>query len=312
MESFLTALCAVTPIFLPILVGVAVRKWNWIGEAGISDLNRLCFRVFMPAVLFSNIYQISTNGQQIGSLIGFCAVGLAIEALGGVLITPYFVRDVRRRSVIIQGLFRTNMVAMGLPLVEQLTNGKANGEMAVLIALFVPLFVIASVVLLEGYSHEGSAWNVIAASIIKNPMIIAALIAAALRLAGLSLPGPVWSVVSDFSKTGATLVLVLLGTSLRLTSVRANGKQLVICACLRTLILPAAAVLIAVALSFRGSELACIMVTFGCPLATNIYTMADQMGGDSEFAGELVAATSLICCGTLFLFSFVLSSTDLI
>lgn len=312
MESFLTALKAVTPIFLPILVGIVVKKLEWIGEVGTGELNRLCFRLFMPALLFSNIYSVDIDSLQLGPLLVFCFVGIGLEVIAGVMITPLFVKDVRRRSVIIQGLFRTNLVAMGLPLVQQLTNGRANGEMAVLIAIFVPLFVIISVVLLEGYSHEDSAWSEVALSVVKNPLIIGAIVAVLLRLLGIVLPNAVMSVVSDFSKTGATLALVLLGTSLQFSSMQANSRQMFICACFRTVILPALAILAAVLFAFGGNELICVMVVFGCPLATNIYTMTNQMGGDSAFAGELVALTSLVSCGTLFLFSFILGALGLI
>ena len=54
------------------------------------------------------------------------------------------------------------------------------------------------------------------------------------------------------------------------------------------------------------------MTAFGCPTAVASAAMAQEMGGNGDLAGEIVAVTSVISLFTMFIFIFVLSSAGLI
>lgn len=306
MESLVIAFSAVLPLCIPICIGILVKRLGWIGEKGTAEMNRICFFTMMPSLLFCNIYSIDLQTIRLGSLMLFCALGVAAELLGALILVPKFEKDRRRRPVLVQGIFRTNMVAMGLPLIEHLTEGRANGEMAVLIAVFVPCFIIISALLLEGSKQAEKGAGAPLSAIVKNPMILAASLAALLLFAGIRVPTAVYSAITDLAKAGSVLVLILLGSSLNITSIRANKKTIVSAVLLRTVFLPLAAILAARAVGIIGEHLVCVLILFGCPVATTVYTMTDQMGGDSRLAGELVAASTLAACLSLFLFSFFL------
>lgn len=74
---------------------------------------------------------------------------------------------------------------------------------------------------------------------------------------------------------------------------------------LRLLIIPAVTLLPAAALGWRGVELASLIPVFASSTAVNSFTMAQQMGGDAELAGNIVVATSALCAVTLFLWCFL-------
>ena len=150
MESFIIALEAVIPIFIPIITGVLVRRFDWLTEQGISDANRLCFRLFMPTLLFNNIYSADLRLSEVKSLFVVCLLIVVMEFIFGFAFSKMMVDDTKKRSVLIQGFFRTNIVAMGLPLIQHLSNDVGTTKMAILITFFVPVFVILSVLLLEG------------------------------------------------------------------------------------------------------------------------------------------------------------------
>ena len=51
-----------------------------------------------------------------------------------------------------------------------------------------------------------------------------------------------------------------------------------------------------------------LMSIFGRSTAVSSFSMAQQMGGDADLAGNIVVMTSLLCSVTLFLWSFVFLS----
>ena len=65
---------------------------------------------------------------------------------------------------------------------------------------------------------------------------------------------------------------------------------------------------LAVLLGFRGEALACLLVTFGSPVAVSSFAMAQQMDGDATLAGHAVIISSVFCLVTLFIQIFILSS----
>lgn len=54
------------------------------------------------------------------------------------------------------------------------------------------------------------------------------------------------------------------------------------------------------------------MVFFAAPTAVSSFTMAQQMGSDGELAAQLVALTSGLSLGTIFLITFLFRSMGLL
>ena len=60
MDSFIFALSAIAPIVLMVLMGYFLKRVGMIGESFAKEANKLVFRVFMPVMLFVNIYKIKS------------------------------------------------------------------------------------------------------------------------------------------------------------------------------------------------------------------------------------------------------------
>ena len=58
MDSFIFSVCAVAPIVLTVLIGYFLKSIGMMKEQFAKDANKLVFRVFMPVMLFLNIYKI--------------------------------------------------------------------------------------------------------------------------------------------------------------------------------------------------------------------------------------------------------------
>lgn len=55
-----TAVNAIMPIILLILAGYFLRRIGFLGEAFLSNGNKLTFRVLLPLTMFINVYNIDS------------------------------------------------------------------------------------------------------------------------------------------------------------------------------------------------------------------------------------------------------------
>ena len=63
MESLVFALNAVLPIVFLVAIGYGLRRWGMVSEGFAKTANKLVFRVFLPAMLFLNVYRIESIGE---------------------------------------------------------------------------------------------------------------------------------------------------------------------------------------------------------------------------------------------------------
>ena len=89
-------------------------------------------------------------------------------ALGYTLLTE---KLPERRCVLIQGMFRSNYVIMGIPVATALLGADQLGTVSILIAVIVPLFNMLAVVVLEVFRGQKPKPLHILGQIAKNPLV---------------------------------------------------------------------------------------------------------------------------------------------
>lgn len=312
MENLIIAVNTVLPMFLMIAAGYAAKKSSIISPAAALQANSLCFRLFVSVLMFSNLYHADLHTSFNGPLLLFCICGILLEFLLGLALVLRIEKKPPVRGVMLQALFRTNIVLFGLPMCASLFGADKVGEMSILTCVLVPLVNVLAVVDLELF--RGGRPNVrhILHGIAVNPLILGALAGIFFLVTGLQLPYAIESAVSSFSGVATPLALVLLGVSLDFKKFAASIRSLTICTAMRLLVLPAIALSSAVLLGFRGVSLGCVLLIFAPPVAVNSYTMAAEMGGDADLAAEIVVLTTSCSCLTLFFWIFLLKSLGLL
>ena len=120
-------------------------------------------------------------------------------------------------------------------------------------------------------------------------------------IVGIKLPQSLEGVVFEIADIATPLALVILGASVTFSSVRTNQKPLVLGVLNRLVIVPAIGITAAILFGFRGLELILLMAMYASPTAVSSYTMAQQMNGDAELAGQIVVFTTALSLLSLFL-----------
>ena len=305
MNDLLTCLNAIVPVFFVIAVGYLAKRFGVIRETEVSRMNAVAFRVFMLAMCFYNVYNSDMSSAIRPKLMLFAVVGVALMYACSWLYGTLFVRDRPSRGVVIQGLYRSNYLILGLPIASGLAGGVDLGAVAVLGAIVVPMFNILAVVTLEIYAGEKPKIGRLLIDIAKNPLIVGSVLGLLFLVLGIRLPQMFEIGVRDLSRIASPLMLFLLGAFFRFDGVRAHVKQLTAVCLGRLVIFPAIALTLALKLGFQGVEFVALLALFASPTAVASFTMAQQMGGNAELAGNIVVMTSLLCSLSFFCWSLL-------
>ncbi|MCK9548009.1 MAG: AEC family transporter [Sphaerochaeta sp.] len=297
---FLTALAVLFPLFSKIGLGWLIRRVIPLSDETISQMNNIIFRIFLPALLFVNIYQSDfASISSFGFLLFSLAVLLTIFTLL-LLFIPCVERENPRRGVLVQGISRSNFIFFGLPMAVSLYGGTSKGVASLLVGVLVPVLNVISVIALEYFRGNKPDVKKIFKSVAVNPILIGGALGLLFVVLGITLPSPVENFLVDISEIATPLALILLGCSVTFTSVRENRRALLFAVAGRLLIVPAFGVGLALLFGFRDLELILLMALFASPTAVSSFTMAQQMGGDSALAAQIVVLTTTLSLFSLF------------
>ena len=323
MDSFLFALNATAPIVLMMVLGYALKRIGLISKDFAKQGNNLVFRVFLPAMLFLNIYKINgIGGISLGFVLYSMAAVLAMCAIA-VPIIILFTRENPKRGVLLQGVFRSNYALIGVPLAQSLFGESGVAVASVLSAFAIPAFNVLAVLSLSVFSKEGGgkgSLKKVLLGIIKNPLIqsvalgILVLLLRELfvvseisfRLTDIE---PVYTLLGYLSSVATPLALIILGAQFEFSAIKELRREIIFGTVARCVAVPLIGLGAAVLLfrsSFDGAAFAAMVALFATPVAVSSVPMTQEMGGEVRLAGQLVVWSTLFSILTIFISSLLL------
>lgn len=326
-ESFIFSINAVLPIIIMVVIGYALKRVGFIDAKFAKVINKLVFRVFLPAMLFLNVYKIET-------LVSFDLRYVIFAAASGVLMFLLAIPAVifitpknERRGVLLQCSFRSNYALIGLPLAGALFGEQGEMVAALLSVVTIPIFNVLAVVSLTVFNKDSKRPSVasVLLGIVKNPLIqgiVAGLIVLAVRAIfvnvgitfRLSDVSPLMKVLSYLSGLATPLALISLGAQFELSAIGEMKKEIIFGVLTRILIVPVIALSVAY-FAFRdiftGAHFASFVALFSTPLAVSTVPMTQEMNGDATLAGQIVVWSTVISGFTVFITAFILKSLQI-
>lgn len=299
---------AVLPMCLIMALGYGTRRLGWIRREEISAINKIAFRIFLPCLLYYNVYCSDLSGSFDPLLMAYAVGGVLLTfglSLGYTLLTE---KLPERRGVMIQGMFRSNYVIMGIPVATALLGADQLGTVSILIAVVVPLFNMLSVVVLEVFRGQKPKPLHILGQIAKNPLVIGSALGILTLAAGIRLPHILEQTIQNVSTIASPLQLFLLGAFFQFSGLKTYRRELVTVSAAKLIVSPGLFLGLGALLGFRGVAFVSLIGIFASPTAVNSFTMAQQMGGDAELAGDIVVTTSAVSILTMFLWIFLFKS----
>lgn len=300
-QHFIVAVKAIIPLFILIGMGIYVRWRKMLTDTELQHVNAMVFRVFFFCMMFYNMYTTTIATAFRPRLMAFTVTALFVMLLVSGIVVCTVEKDNRSRGAMLQGLFRSNFVLLGLPLVENIFGPEAVAVPTMMIAVVSPIYNIVSIFMLESFRGKGNFS--LASSFVKvlqNPMIVGALLGLFFVITGISVPEPLLKPVRQIAYCTSPVALLILGASFRFGTVSEEKRNLAILVLGRLLVIPALVMGTAYYMGFRGVDFVTILCIFATPCAVASFAMAQQLGSNAELAGNGVVVTSAFSSITLF------------
>lgn len=283
----------IIPIFLLILLGVAMRHWFGLREDFWPQLDRLIYYVFFPALLFNSLSHFKIDvGAAMPMLVVAILFMLAGIALG--YIAKYlFHAPPKVYAATFQASFRFNSY-VGLAIAGGLHGQYGLAAIGLLMGFMVPVANVAAVLMLA--RHSESHWL---KEILLNPLIMATAGGIAFSLAGLSLPMTINTTLGLLSQASLPMGLIAVGAGLHMQGLHKERGTLWYGVTVKLLVLPAIAWGLAVAFGLSGVYFHIAVLMAALPVSTVSYVLAKRMGGDGSTIAAQVMLSTLLAALTL-------------
>ena len=335
-EIFMFSFNAVMPILLMMMLGYFLRSVHFADEAFFKKANTLVFKVFLPVLLFVNVYEIESLSKVNWGVVVYTVAIVVVLCLTGLVLTKLLFRERSKIGPLCQCSFRSNYAIIGIPLAEALGGSEAVGFACVLSAAAIPMFNILAVIILSHYSdddHSASVKDTVKKTA-TNPLIIGVLLGVIVIAIRSALPlnseGEVvfsimrdmpffYSALKTIAKGTTALALIVLGARFDFSKVSSLLGEITFGTVMRLLIAPLVGIGTGMLISANTNlinltsvEYPALISLFASPIAVSSAVIVSDIGGDEQLAGQLVVWTSVFSMFTMFGIIFTMKTFGLI
>lgn len=311
LSNLIFSLNATMPIFLIMVVGYILKKINWLTEKPTEVLNKLVFRVFLPALLFMDLAKQDFVAMWDSTFVVFCALTTVVSIfIAGLLSLTD--KEKEDRGEIIQASYRSAAATLGIAFMTNIYDSVAM--VALMIVASVPIYNIVAVLVLSLTSPENQGVSGKALfkrtlkSLITNPIILS--IVAGLLWSVLKLPQPVIFVKSMtyLANVASPLALIALGASFEFKNIKEKLKPLLLVIFNKLFLFCILFLPLAVYLGFRDEKLVAALIMLGSATTSSSFIMSKNMGHKGIISSSAVMTTTLFMSFTMTLWLFILKT----
>ncbi|MCB1381088.1 MAG: AEC family transporter [Alphaproteobacteria bacterium] len=308
-----TTFVALLPVFIVILLGWGLRRFDVIHGGQWQALDRLCYYVLFPAIIFKEIASADFSNVPVLGMAG--AMMLALFAMFALLLVTH--RPLMQGMAIngpqftslFQGATRWHTF-IAFAIIPLSFGPKALSLGAVSAATMTPVLNIVCVIVMSRFAHETRLdAKTMALSILRNPFVFSSLGGVIWQIFGLPTPAMGVQVLDMVGRGALGLALLTVGAGLRFGEVASSWRPLAAATVLKLLVMP---LFMAAGLSLLGVTGDAFGVALLCgavPTGSGAYVLARQMGGDAPMVANILTMQVILAAITIPLVLALLGAT---
>ena len=284
------------PIFMVVLLGLLLKRLGVIHLQFVQPASDLVFKIGLPAILFLSIYRADLDHFSMGlPLLIAIPITLLLFALS-LPIGRLFIADNADCGVFVQGAFRGNLAVIGLAFCSNAYGEPGLAAAAVPVAALTVLYNLLAVVALHPIESDNhlSPLRRIALNTLKNPLLIGIALGFIMKFSGLPLPRLIEDTGNYFARMTLPLALLCIGASMNMKTLKHSGMSTVTSSLLKLIVAPLIMITVAIWLGVRGMDLGILFFLVASPTAVASFIQVKAMGGNGEFAANIVVMSTLL------------------
>ena len=293
---------AIAPVFVPILLGWALRRAEFAPEAFWSGIDRLTYFILLPCLLVNGLAGANLDELPVGDAVLAAGAGVLAAVVSMHAVRRAVAPKPRTYGALVQCSLRGNNYPV-LAIVIALFDDVGLSAFALSLIAFVPLTNLISVVaLVRTGSAKGSATNAlvpIAREILLNPILIAVALGLAINAADTGIPGPADGILQILGRAALPLGLLAVGAGLAFDAVAGSGRAVLASMAVKLLLLPGFVLIALNSLDFEGTYATALLIHAAVPCSVSTYAFARQLRGDAKTTAAMIAAQTAASIVTL-------------
>ena len=281
-------LSALTPIFAIILLGFLISRTPISSQAVWSELERLTYYIFLPALLVLRLSASNFDLQDIGNISEAIGLALFLITVLVLILRKLVSSDSASLSSIYQGSIRFNTY-IGLACIDVLYGDRGLTTAALCLAIYIPLVNVLCVVSLTG-GGEGGTKRIsrIINSVATNPLVLACVTGIAISYTGFNIPSLAESVIEILSQPALPIGLLAVGAGIRFVSLGEQSWQLLVAAINKLAVFPGLALAACLLFETPNSIAVILLLLTALPAPPSAYILARQLGGNESLMANII------------------------
>ena len=292
-------------VFAFVILGYLIARSGVTREGTGEALGDFVITVAIPVLLFRTLAEAHFGGTEPLRLWTAYFGAIAVTwAVGTMVLRKGFGRDARAGMVAGLAASFSNLVLLGIPLIQAVFGPEGFAVLSLLLAVHLPVMMTASVVLHEvaerrdGVIDAGIDARSVAVrllrNLMRNPILIGIALGLLARLLPVAPPVLFEEIVDRLADLAGTLALVSLGMSLHRFGIASNATQGASIAAVKMLVMPTVAMVLCLALALPPLVAAVVLVCAASPTGVNPYLIANKLGvGEAVASNTMVMATAV-------------------
>jgi predicted permease len=187
----------------------------------------------------------------------------------------------------LQTAYRFNSY-VGLALASRLGGQSAVTNMAILIALCVPLCNVLAVSTMSKGSRLTALMD-----ILKNPLILGTIVGVVVKTMGIQVPSPLMLTLERLAQAAVSLGLLAVGSGLIFSGLKGNWAVSIGWLAIKLFISPLVAILYAYITQLPQEQAMVLLIFSAIPSASSAYILAARMGGNAPLVACLISLSTV-------------------
>jgi malonate transporter and related proteins len=292
---------SILPIFLIVLLGIALKRSPVINPTFWDGLEQFSYWVLFPSLLFQTMAHADFSNTENLS-VSFAAIITVCVMSGAILGLWPLLQKAGVRAPAYSSLFQTatrwnGFVALAI---AAKTSGHEGLTMIgmVMAAIIIPQN-LTIIIVLVWFSGRARSYKMMFYRVVTNPMIVGTALGIAVNLLHIPVYDPVMQAVYFLSEAALSLGLITVGAGLRVMDALKPSLLALLAVFLKLAVFPVVAVAIGLTLGLHGNALTMLALSAAVPTAMNGYIMAKQFNADADFYAAVATIQVIISFFTI-------------